>query len=72
MLRPETRERRPKWYLLYYALAAIVTLTICGSLYLNHSVREIYQESVAVNQEWAEPVQTAKPFSLSKRMVWEA
>jgi signal transduction histidine kinase len=54
MLRPETRERRPKWHLLYYALAAIVTLTICGSLYLNHSVRGIYQESVAVNQEWAQ------------------
>ncbi len=53
-LRPETRERRPKWHLLYYVLAAIVTLTICGSLYLNHSVREIYQESVAVNQEWAQ------------------
>ena len=53
MLR-ETRERRPKWYLLYYALAALVTLTVCGSLYLNHSVREIYQASVAVNQEWAE------------------
>src|SRR5574341_1358999 len=54
MLRPEPRERRPKWHLLYYVLAAIVTLTICGSLYLNHSVREIYQESVAVNQEWAQ------------------
>ncbi len=54
MLRPETRERRPKWHLLYYVLAAIVTLTICGSLFLNHSVREIYQESVAVNQEWAQ------------------
>jgi len=54
MLRPETRERRPKWHLLYYVLAAIVTLTICGSLYLNRSVRQIYQESVAVNQEWAQ------------------
>jgi len=54
MVRPETRERRPKWHLLYYVLAAIVTLTICGSLYLNHSVREIYQASVALNQEWAE------------------
>jgi signal transduction histidine kinase len=54
MLRPETHERRPKWHLLYYVLAAIVTLTICGSLYLNHSVREIYQESVALNQEWAQ------------------
>ena len=27
---------------------------------------------VLVNQEWEEPVQTAKPFSISKRMVWEA
>jgi signal transduction histidine kinase len=54
MLRPETRERRPKWHLLYYVLAAIVTLTICGSLYLNHSVREIYRESVTLNQEWAQ------------------
>jgi RNA-directed DNA polymerase len=25
-----------------------------------------------VNQEWEEPVQTAKPFNISKRMVWEA
>src|SRR5215470_13941276 len=54
MLRPDTRERRPKWHLLYYVLAAIVTVTICGSLYLNHSVREIYQGSVALNQEWAQ------------------
>jgi signal transduction histidine kinase len=54
MLRSETRERRPKWHLLYYLLAAIVVLTICGSLYLNHSVRRIYEESVAVNQEWSE------------------
>ncbi len=53
MLRSETRERRPKWHLLYYLLAAIVVLTICGSLYLNHSVRRIYEESVAVNQEWS-------------------
>ena len=25
-----------------------------------------------VNQAWEEPVQTAKPFLISKRMVWEA
>jgi hypothetical protein len=54
MVRSETRERRPKWHLLYYLLAAIVVLTVCGSLYLNHSVRRIYEESVAVNQEWSE------------------
>jgi len=53
MLRSETRLRRPKWHLLYYLLAAIAVLTICGSLYLNYSVRRIYEESVAVNQEWA-------------------
>src|SRR5215468_2062997 len=53
MLRPESRERRPKWHLLYYVLAALVTLTVCCSLYLNHSIRQIYEESVAVNQEWA-------------------
>ncbi|MGE0119935.1 MAG: sensor histidine kinase [Dongiaceae bacterium] len=54
MLRSESRERRPKWYLLYYVLAAIAVLTICGSLYLNHAVRLIHQGSVAVNQEWAQ------------------
>jgi RNA-directed DNA polymerase len=27
---------------------------------------------VLVNQQWEEPVQTAKPFSISKRMVWNA
>ena len=53
MVRSETRLRRPKWHLLYYLLAAIAVLTICGSLYLNHSVRRIYEDSVAVNQEWA-------------------
>jgi signal transduction histidine kinase len=54
MVRSETRLRRPKWHLLYYLLAAIAVLTICGSLYLNHSVRRIYEDSVAVNQEWAQ------------------
>lgn len=27
---------------------------------------------VLVNQRWEEPVQTAKPFTISKRMVWDA
>jgi RNA-directed DNA polymerase len=27
---------------------------------------------VLVNQEWEDPVPTAKPFSIAKRMVWEA
>lgn len=44
--------RRPKWHLIYYALAAIDLLTIGGSLYLNHSVMGIYRDSVEVNQDW--------------------
>src|SRR5947208_16071993 len=32
----------------------------------------IVQLSGLVNQRWEEPVQTAKPFSISKRMVWDA
>jgi len=35
--------------------------------------RGVYRSAfVLVNQRWEEPVQTAKPFSISKRMVWEA
>jgi len=48
----EARQRRPKWHLIYYLLAAIDLLTICGSLYLNHSVMGIYRDSVEVNQDW--------------------
>jgi RNA-directed DNA polymerase len=32
----------------------------------------IVQLSWLVNQQWEEPVQTAKPFCISKRMVWDA
>jgi RNA-directed DNA polymerase len=32
----------------------------------------IVQLSWLVNQQWEEPVQTAKPFNISKRMVWNA
>ena len=32
----------------------------------------IVQLSWLVNQQWEEPVQTAKPFTIAKRMVWDA
>jgi signal transduction histidine kinase len=44
----------PKWYWLYFVLAAFDLLTISLSLYLNHRLMTIYKESVRVNQAWAE------------------
>ncbi len=46
-------ERRPRWYLLYYLLAALDVITVLASLTLNHRMMQIYVDSVAVNQEWA-------------------
>jgi len=54
MTQPVSSERRQKWHLLYYVLAAINVLTILGSLYLNHSVMRIYRQSVEVNQDWTQ------------------
>src|ERR1041385_911975 len=52
MSQPVSSERRQRWHLLYYVLAAINVLTILGSLYLNHSVMGIYRHSVEVNEDW--------------------
>ena len=48
------RRPKPKWHLIYFALAAFDILTVSGSLYLNHKIMEIYSESVTINQEWAD------------------
>jgi signal transduction histidine kinase len=42
-----------RWHLVYYLLAAFDVMAICGSLYLNHQVMEIFRSSVDVNQVWA-------------------
>jgi signal transduction histidine kinase len=44
---------RPRWHLLYFVLAAFDLLTISTSLYLNHQIMNLYNDSVRVNQEWA-------------------
>src|SRR5579885_1440806 len=41
---------RPKWHLIYFALAALNLLTIGAALYLSYGLRAIYAESVRVNQ----------------------
>ena len=45
---------RPTWYWLYFLLALLDVITVLVSLGLNHRLMEIYAESVAVNQHWAE------------------
>jgi signal transduction histidine kinase/CheY-like chemotaxis protein len=45
--------RRPKWYLLYYWLAALAVVTVLASLMLTQAMMEIYVDSVAASQQWA-------------------
>ncbi len=45
--------RKPRWHLLYFALAGFDLLTISMSLFLGHRVMTIYTESVQDNQQWS-------------------
>ena len=45
---------RIKWHYAYYMLAAFDMLTISFSLFLNHQIMSIYEDSVLVNHDWAE------------------
>jgi two-component system, sensor histidine kinase and response regulator len=47
------REAQPRWHRGYYLLAALGVVTITLSLFLMHRLRQIYTESVRVDQEWA-------------------
>ena len=48
-----TKAAKLRWHHLYYLLAAFDLLTISFSLYLNHRLMDIHDDSVKVNQEWA-------------------
>src|SRR3970040_890459 len=45
-------ERRPRWYLLYYLLAALDVVRVLASLTLNHRMMQIYVDSVATSLAW--------------------
>jgi signal transduction histidine kinase/ActR/RegA family two-component response regulator len=47
-----TPARRPKWYMLYYLLAALDVVAVLSSLTLNQRMMEIYVDSVATSQQW--------------------
>jgi signal transduction histidine kinase/CheY-like chemotaxis protein len=42
----------PKWYRVYYLLAAFDVLIVLLGLFLSHQIVRIYDRSVEVNQEW--------------------
>ena len=49
-------KRRPKWHIIYYALAAFDILAVSSSLYLSREIMGIYRGSVEENHVWAERV----------------
>lgn len=49
----ETATPRPRWYWLYFALAAFDLMTVSFSLYLNHRLTQSYSASIRVNETWA-------------------
>lgn len=44
---------RPRWYLIYFLLAAFDIFSLSGSLYLHHRLMGIYNHSIAADHEWA-------------------
>jgi two-component system, NtrC family, sensor kinase len=54
----EGKRATPKWYLVYFLLAAFDLLTVCVSLYLNHLITEIYSDVIQVNQHWGMRLKT--------------
>ena len=51
---PGAGASHPMWWRLYFVLAAFDLVTISFSLYLNHRLIGIHDESARINQEWAE------------------
>lgn len=51
---PEPTPPRLPWHVIYYLLAGFDILTVCGSLYLNYRVTDLYVQAVASNQEWGQ------------------
>ncbi|MDD5366138.1 MAG: PAS domain S-box protein [Gallionellaceae bacterium] len=57
---------RPKWYYIYFFLAAFTLFTVSAGLYLTHRIMSIYIQSVEVNQIWTK---RAADFSYLEEMA---
>jgi len=53
---PSEQVKRPKWHIIYYALAAFDLLAVSSSLYFSHEIMGIYRGSVEENHVWADRV----------------
>ncbi|MFQ5413223.1 MAG: response regulator [Phycisphaerae bacterium] len=51
---PRAMRNHPKWYRLYFVLAAFDVLTVCVSLSMNHRLMDMYETSVEANRVWAD------------------
>ena len=47
------RGNRPRWHLIYYALALFDLVAVATGLFLNHRTMAIYETSVEVNESWS-------------------
>lgn len=47
------RARFPRWYFVYFLLAAFDIATLSGSLMLHHQIVEIFRDSVSTEREWS-------------------
>ncbi|MFQ5501380.1 MAG: ATP-binding protein [Phycisphaerae bacterium] len=53
-LPPSSGNRTPKWHYLYFILAAFDLVTVTFSLFVTHSLMEVYSSSVDTNHIWAD------------------
>src|SRR4051812_24799369 len=44
---------RPRWHLLYFALAGLAIVTVVASAYFGSRLLRVYTDSVGTNQVWA-------------------
>lgn len=51
---PNETKQQARWVYAYFLLAAFDVLTVGFTLYLNHQLLGLYNESVETNQEWAQ------------------
>ena len=53
MLKSHVRADRPRWFQLYFLLAAFQLLTVVSGLYLTHRIINGFSNSISMNEQWA-------------------
>ena len=43
----------PRWHLIYFLLATLALLTVCISLFLNHQIRQNFNDALQINKHWS-------------------